>query len=92
MLATTYGEDMVLMQTVSDFTVPDGPSAKLVEVAAFRHEHISDTKRHPVCYLLRHFDHGHFREIEMPVLDVRNAQIGSLNQQTLIYLPSVSPV
>lgn len=91
MLETTYGEDMILMQAISNFTVPDGPSTKLVEVAAFRHEHISDTKRHPVCYLHRHFDHCDVREIEMPVLDVRNTQIRPLNQPPLVHLAKGEP-
>lgn len=59
--------------------MPDVASSKLVEVAALSHQDVTDFQRVPIDLVALNQDGLYLRKIQMPVLDVRNPEIGKFD-------------
>lgn len=71
---------MVLVNGIRDLPLPHPPSAELVTIPAFVHQHIAWLQSQLIRLLLRNSNSGDVSEFEMPTLDIRNAKVGNLGK------------
>lgn len=75
-------EDMVLVNAILDLPCPDCTPPKLVKVSALCQKHITRSDLKTLYHTCWYIDLFNLRQVEMPILYIRNAKIWHANKRT----------
>jgi hypothetical protein len=79
MAEASDSKNVILVQTTGNLALPYMATTELIQVAALSHQHVIGLKFYAGRNAFRQLDHGYVFQVEVPVLNVANAQVGSFN-------------